>query len=164
MGQILERTDNALTEFLKNQITVEKEIVESLEKALAGMKNSAVKGVLKGISLDSLKHADLYMSAITLLTSTSTALAQADLDQHRALIEKHITIESTLIKILKEKIPQIQNEKVVFLLKAILEDEIRHHALLKMTLETILKAETITEDDWWEMLWSGSPFHGAPGE
>ena len=164
MGKILEKTDNALIEFLKNQITVEKEIVESLEKALVGMKNPAVKGVLKGISLDSLKHADLYTSAITLLTSTPTALAQADLDQHRALIEKHIAIESALIKILKEKIPHIQNEKVVFLLKAILEDEIRHHALLKMTLETIVKSETITEDDWWEMLWSGSPFHGAPGE
>jgi hypothetical protein len=33
-----------------------------------------------------------------------------------------------------------------------------------MTLETLIKAETITEDDWWQMLWEGSPFHGAPGE
>jgi rubrerythrin len=164
MGKILEKTDDALIEFLKNQITVEKGIVESLEKALVDMKNPAVKGVLKGVSLDSLKHADLYTSAITLLTSTPTALAQADLDEHRALIEKHIEIESALIKKLKEKIPQIQNEKVVFLLKAILEDEIRHHAMLKMTLETVVKAETITEDDWWDMLWAGSPFHGAPGE
>ncbi|MGE5556411.1 MAG: ferritin-like domain-containing protein [Methanocella sp.] len=160
----MEKTDDALIEFLKNQITVEKGIVESLEKALVDMKNPAVKGVLKGVSLDSLKHADLYTSAITLLTSTPTALAQADLDEHRALIEKHIEIESALIKKLKEKIPQIQNEKVVFLLKAILEDEIRHHAMLKMTLETVVKAETITEDDWWDMLWAGSPFHGAPGE
>jgi rubrerythrin len=164
MGKILEKTDDALIEFLKNQITVEKGIVESLEKALVDMKNPAVKGVLKGVSLDSLKHADLYTSAITLLTSTPTALAQADLDEHRALIEKHIEIESALIKKLKEKSPQIQNEKVVFLLKAILEDEIRHHAMLKMTLETVVKAETITEDDWWDMLWAGSPFHGAPGE
>lgn len=160
----MEKTDDALIEFLKNQITVEKGIVESLEKALVDMKNPAVKGVLKGVSLDSLKHADLYTSAITLLTSTPTALAQADLDEHRALIEKHIEIESALIKKLKEKSPQIQNEKVVFLLKAILEDEIRHHAMLKMTLETVVKAETITEDDWWDMLWAGSPFHGAPGE
>jgi bacterioferritin (cytochrome b1) len=91
-------------------------------------------------------------------------LAQSDLDEHRGLIQKHIDIESALIKKLKEKIPTIKNEKVVFLLKAILEDEIRHHAMLKMTLETLIKAETITEDDWWQMLWEGSPFHGAPGE
>ncbi len=154
---------DSLMDFLKNQVTVEKEIVESLEKALVDMKNPAVKGVLKGVSLDSVKHAELYTSAITLLTSASTALAQEDLDKHRKLIEKHIEIEAKLIKVLKEKIPDIQNEKVVFLLKAILEDEIRHHAMLKMTLEIVVKGETITEDDWWKMLWEGVPFHGAPG-
>ena len=116
------KTDNTLLDFLKNQVVVEKEIVDSLEKALVDMKNPAVKGVLKGVSLDSVKHAELYTSAITLLTSASTALAQEDLDKQKALIEKHIAIEAKLIKILKEKIPEITNEKVVFLLKAILED------------------------------------------
>jgi len=160
----MEKTDDKLVSFLKNQVAVEKVIVDSLEKVLVGMKNPAVKGVLKGVSLDSVKHAELYTSAITLLTETSTALAQSDLDQHTALIQKHIDIEASLIKVLKEKIPEIKNEKVVFLLKAILEDEIRHHAMLKMVLETVVKGETITEDDWWSMLWEGSPFHGAPGE
>jgi rubrerythrin len=152
-----------LLDFLKNQVAVEKEIVDSLEKALVGMKNPAVKGVLKGVSLDSVKHAELYTSALTLLTQASTALAQEDLDKHRALIQKHIDIEAKLIKILQEKIPAIKNEKVVFLLKAILEDEIRHHAMLKMTLEIVVKGETITEEDWWKMLWENVPFHGAPG-
>jgi rubrerythrin len=159
----MEKKETNLLEFLKNQVTVEKEIASSLENAIIDMKNPAVKGVLKGVSLDSIKHAELYTSAITLLSSTSTALAQADLDQHRALIQKHIEIEANLIKILKEKIPEIKNNKVVFLLKAILEDETRHHAMLKMTLETIIKGETITEDDWWKMLWEGAPFHGTPG-
>ena len=49
------------------------------------MKNPAVKGVLKGVSLDSIKHAELYMAAVTLLTSSSTALTQEHLDEHRAL-------------------------------------------------------------------------------
>ena len=158
------KSDNSLLDFLKNQVVVEKEIVNSLEKALVDMKNPVVKGVLKGVSLDSVKHAELYTSAITLLSSTSIALAQVDLDQHRALIQKHIEIEASLIKVLKNMIPEIKNEKVVFLLKAILEDEIKHHAMLKMVQEIIIKGETITEDDWWSMLWEGSPFHGSPGE
>ncbi len=157
------KNELTLLDFLRNQVSVEKEIVESLEKALVGMKNPAVKGVLKGVSLDSVKHAELYTSAITLLTSASTALAQEDLDEQKTLIQKHIDIESKLIKVLKEKIPEIKNEKVVFLLKAILEDEIRHHAMLKMVLEIIVHGETITEDDWWKLLWEGVPFHGAPG-
>jgi len=152
-----------LVEFLKNQVVVEKEIVDSLEKALQDMVNPAVRGVLKGVSLDSVKHAELYTSAITLLTSASTALKQEDLDLHKELIQHHIDVESKLIKVLKERIPEIQNEKVVFLLKAILEDEIRHHIMLKMVQEIIVHGETITEDDWWKMLWENVPFHGAPG-
>jgi bacterioferritin (cytochrome b1) len=157
-----EKKDNLL-DFLKNQVTVENEIVSSLENAIVDMKNPAVKGVLRGVSLDSTKHAELYTASITLLTSASTALAQQDLDVQRNLIQKHIDIEAKLIKVLKEKIPLIENPKVVFLLKAILEDEIRHHAMLKMVLEIVVKGETITEDDWWKLLWEGVPFHGAPG-
>jgi len=159
----MEKKQNDLVVFLKNQVAVENEIVDSLKKALVDMKNPAVKGVLEGVSLDSVKHAELYTSAITLLTSTPTALAQEDLDKHRDLIQKHIDIEAKLIKLLKEQIPDIKNEKVVFLLNAILEDEIRHHAMLKMTLEIVVKGETITEDDWWKLLWEGAPFHGTPG-
>ena len=152
-----------LLDFLKNQVTVENEIVTSLEKALVDMKNPAVKGVLKGVSLDSVKHAELYSAALTLLTQASTALNQGNLDEQRELIKKHIEIEAKLIKVLQEKIPQIENEKVVFLLKAILEDECRHHTMLKMVLEIIVHGETITEADWWKMLWENVPFHGAPG-
>ena len=159
----MEKPKSNLIEFLKNQIVIENEIVASLEKALVGMMNPAVKGVLKGISLDSVKHAELYTSAITLLAGTSTALTQEHLDQQRALVEKHIEIESTLIKRLQTMIPNIENKKVVFLLKNILADERRHHAMLKLVLEIIVHGETITEEDWWKLLWENVPFHGAPG-
>jgi len=159
----MEKRKNNLVEFLKNQITVEKEIVASLEKPLLSMKNQAVKGVLQGISLDSIKHAELYMSAITLLTGASTALTQENLDEQKALVEKHIQIESELIKRLETMIPTIDDKKVVFLLNSILADEHRHHEMLKMVLEIIVHGETITEDDWWKLLWENVPFHGAPG-
>lgn len=159
----MEKSKNNLLDFLKNQIVMEKEIVASLEKALVDMKNPAVKGVLKGISLDSVKHAELYSSAIVLLTHASTALTQENLDEQRALVEKHIEIEAKLIKHLEVIMPTIENKKVEFLLKAILNDECRHHAMLKMVLDIIVHGETITEADWWKLLWENAPFHGAPG-
>ena len=94
----MEKKKDNLLDFLKNQITVENEIVASLEKALVGMKNPAVKGVLKGVSLDSVKHAELYSAAITLLTNASTALNQDNLDEQTALVKKHIEIEAKLIQ------------------------------------------------------------------
>jgi rubrerythrin len=155
--------DNNLLEFIKKQIQVERQIVDSINNALVDMQNPPVKGVLKGISLDSVKHAEMYEAAFTLLTETSTALTQEDLDKHRALIEKHIKMETELIEKIEQVLPTVTNDKVKLLLNAILSDEKRHHALLKGVLETIVHGETITEDDWWKMLWEDVPFHGTPG-
>jgi ribonucleotide reductase beta subunit family protein with ferritin-like domain len=155
--------NNDLVEFMKRQIVIEREIVESLNKGIADMKNPPVKGVLKGISLDSVKHAELYSAAVTLLTNVSQALTQENLDAQRALVEKHIKMEAELIKKLEKIMPTIENSKVQFLLTSILADERRHHAMLKMVLEIIVHGETITEADWWKLLWENVPFHGAPG-
>ena len=50
------KSKNKSVEFLKKQVEVEKSIVESLDEALPDIRNPAVKGTLRGISLDSLKH------------------------------------------------------------------------------------------------------------
>lgn len=156
-------SDKKLVDFLKKQIVVENEIVDSLNNGLVDVKNPPVKGVLKGISLDSVKHAELYAAAITLMTGVSQALTQENLDKQRKLVEKHIEMEAELIKKLDKVIPTIENDKVKLLLNAILADEKRHHELLKVVLNIIVRGETITEEDWWELLWKNVPFHGAPG-
>lgn len=152
-----------LLDFIKRQIIVEKEIVHSLNKGLLNIENPPVKGVLKGISLDSIKHSELYAAALSLLTKTPKALKQENLDEQKALVAKHIKMEAELIKKLENILPLIKNKKVQFLLDSILADERRHHGLLKKVLEIIVHGETITEADWWEMLWENVPFHGAPG-
>lgn len=156
-------SSESFVDFLKKQITIENEIVNSLNASLLSIGNPVVKGVLKGISLDSVKHADLYASAMKLLTTTPQALTQENLDQQKALIEKHIKIESELISKLETMIPSIENGKVRLLLNAILGDEKRHHELLTTILEIVVRGETITEQDWWDVLWKGAPFHGSPG-
>jgi len=152
-----------LVKFLKDQIKIENKIVESLNKSLPEIGNPTVKGVLKGVSLDSVKHAEMYSSAVMLLTTVSKALTQENLDKQTDLVEKHIQMEAELIQKIGKTLPTVKDKKVVLLLEAILSDEIRHHALLKNVLEILVKGETITEADWWDMLWKDVPFHGAPG-
>jgi rubrerythrin len=161
-GNALSSKDE-LVKLFKNQIQIEKTIVDSVNKGLEEIQNPAVSGVLKGISLDSIKHAQMYSSAIDLLTSVPQALTEKNLDKQKELVEKHIRIEAKLIKILSDVIPSIQNEKVQLLLKAILSDEKRHHALLKKVLDILVRGETITDNEWWDVLWANVPFHGAPG-
>ena len=156
-------SNDELVALFKNQIKIEKTIVDSVTEGLVEINNRAVKGVLKGISLDSTKHAEMYSSAISLLTSIPQALTDGNLDKQRELVEKHIRIEAEIIKKLRAVAPSVQNKKVKLLLTAILSDEVRHHALLKKVLDILVRGETITDDDWWDVLWENVPFHGAPG-
>jgi len=149
--------------FLKEQIKVENKIVDSLNKSLPEIDNSTVKGVLKGISLDSIKHAEMYASAVRLITTVAKAMTQENLDKQKDLVEKHIQMEAELIRKISKVLPTIKDSKVKLLLKAILEDEKRHHGLLKEVLEILVKGETITEADWWDIIWKDVPFHGSPG-
>lgn len=161
-GKMLDSKEE-LIKFMKAQIQVENQIVNSLNNTLVDMKNPPVRGVLKGISLDSVKHAEMYTSAVELLTGVPQALTQEHLDKQKAVVEKHIQMEAELIQKINNVLPSIENEKVKLLLNAILEDEKRHHRLLKMVLDILVRGETITEDDWWDILWKNVPFHGAPG-
>jgi rubrerythrin len=152
-----------LVNLFKEQIKIEQTIVDSVKEGLVEIENSAVKGVLAAISLDSLKHAEMYSSAINLLTSVPQALTEKNLDKQKELVKKHIQLEALVIKKLHEIIPSVQNEKIKLLLDAILADEKRHHALLQKVLEILVKGETITNKEWWDVMWENVPFHGAPG-
>ena len=156
-------SNGKLVNFLNDQLRIENKIVDSLRSSLVEMANPAVKGVLKGISLDSAKHAEMYAAAINLLTGVPPALTQEHVDKQRELVEKHIRMEAELIEKIGEALPNIENDKVKLLLNAILLDEKRHHQLLKEVLEILVRGETITDEDWWDILWKNVPFHGAPG-
>ncbi len=152
-----------LTKFLRKQITIENTIVDSLNNSLGEISNQAVRGVLKGISLDSVKHAEMYTAAVKLLTDVTPPLTQENLDTQIELVRNHIRLEAELIQKIGKILPNIENEKVSLLLNAILTDEKRHHALLTEVLQILVQGETITEEDWWDLIWKNVPFHGSPG-
>jgi len=152
-----------LLEFIRKQAEVEEEIVESLNKSLDRIDNPAVRNVLKGISYDSLKHADMYRSIDKLLTEPLPPLSHESLLEQRDLVEKHIDYEEKLIEEIERVLPEIDDEKVKLVLKAILEDEKRHHELLKKVLEVIIRAESIDPQELWNLIWRDVPFHGTPG-
>jgi len=149
--------------FFEKQAFVEKEIVRSIDKALVTIRNPAVKGVLKGISLDSVKHAEMYKAAIDLMSSVPPALNQAEFDELTKFVKKHVADEEMAIMSMEEVMNQVEDDKVKLLLEAIFSDEQRHHKLLSQIMDILVKRETITEEDWWDILWKNVPFHGAPG-
>lgn len=146
-----------LLSFLENQIKLENQIVKSVSTGLEEIDNEAVASALRGISLDSLKHAEMYRSAIALLSMSSAALNEDQLGVQKSVIERHIRMEEAVIMELEKKLPGVENPKVVLLLKAVLVDERRHHRLLQNMLEILVKGETVTGGDWWDAIWGDVP-------
>jgi len=137
-------------------------VVESLNRSLDRVENPAVKSVLKGISYDSLKHADMYRSVEKRPAEPLPPLSHESLLEQRGLIEKHIEYEMRLIAEIEKILPEVGDEKVALVLNAILADERRHHELLRRVLEVTVKAEAVTANELWGLVWKDVPFHGAP--
>lgn len=146
-----------MIKFFERQIALENKIVESVHEAVDQIENEAVSTALKGISLDSTKHAMMYQSVISLMTTSSAALNEEQLDLQKKVIENHIKMEEAVIKELKKVVPTVENKKVGLILSAILKDEERHHKLLKTLYEILIKGESVTEGDWWDALWGDVP-------
>ena len=152
-----------MIKFFEKQVFLENEIATSINKALVNIRNPAVRGVLKGISLDSVKHGEMYKAAIELLSTVLPALSQQEFDDLMKFVKKHIAEEERAIISMEEIMNQVEDEKVKLLLEAIFADEQRHHKLLNAVMEILVRRETIGEEDWWDILWKDVPFHGAPG-
>lgn len=157
------KTKNAeLLEFFRQQGKREEDIVKSINKAVKDLKNLVVVLVLKGISFDSAKHADLYKAAESII-SVAPAMSEAELKRLQKTVAWHIDNEEKLMAKLQDAIEKTEDKRARFLLESIMTDEKRHHELLKTLMDTVVRGETITDDEWWEIVWRNVPFHGAPG-
>lgn len=151
-----------LRAFLKDQIILENDNVSAIEDSVKEIENMIVKTTLQGISFDSMKHAELYRSAIRLLSGFEKALSEQEYVKIQEVIRKHIEIEELMLRRVTEAMSKTENRNVRFLLESIAADEKRHHDLLLKIRDTLIRGQTITEDEWWEFVWGSVPFHGAP--
>jgi rubrerythrin len=154
--------ENELITFFREQAEQEEEIVRSINKAVQKLTNPVVVSVLKGMSLDSIKHADMYKAAESVV-KVAPALSEDELDHLNEVVSWHIDNEEKVMKKVDAFIKKVEDNKIRFLLESIQADEKRHHELLKTIMDVIGRGETITKDEWWEIMWRNVPFHGSPG-
>ena len=139
-------------EFFKNQIKLEKEIIDTASKSVDGLKNDLVKELILTIVTDSGKHASMLKALITLNSGVTPFVKEEISEELSDNIRKHIELEAKAISTYKELLDQLKNEKEKLLVKAIYQDEIKHHSLLKKIYKTIIEAETLTENEMWDFL------------
>ncbi|MHA2175181.1 MAG: ferritin family protein [Candidatus Hodarchaeales archaeon] len=150
-------------EFFKKQVKLENDIVLAAENSVKDFKNKIVKGLIEGIASDSTKHASLLNSLISAHEDSNPLIDEKVTDQLKENLETHIKLESEAIETYKVLLSSLEDEKERLIIKYVLNDEIRHHSLLKRIHKMIVEKETFTEQDLWDLTWKDSISHGSPG-
>jgi len=161
-GESMKTTEEELIRLLREQIKLERKMVDSMNRTTMKLKNAVVKQLLNGIALDSKKHQDI-LNAIIELLRVATAMTEVERDQLSAIIGEHIEVEERMLNNVKVIGDKTDNVRVKFLLQYIASDEKRHHQTLREIMDYIISKEIITEEEWWDALYRDAVAHGAPG-
>jgi rubrerythrin len=146
----------------KGMAGVEKAYYDRLVNSAKEITNPVVKVVMEAVAQDSLKHSIMY-EVIAELLKVRPMISEVELEKIASEIEHHIKTEEEMINYLKKLLEGgVENKAVKFLLEAILKDEVFHHSLLKNVLEMIVRRESFTESDAWELVWKDVASHGTP--
>ena len=125
-----------------------------------GYGNEVVRELIRSIMVDSKKHAGLYKAAAYIMEGRSLSITDVEYESLEKKLRLHIEKEQEMLEAVKQLIDEVKDERVQKLLIMIYEDELMHHPFLESFLEAILKRETITEEDIWDMLFRDLPTHG----
>jgi len=122
-----------------------------------------VKELIEGIASDSTKHASLLSSLVATHEGSNPLIDEEVTEQLKTNLEEHIRLEQQAIDTYKELWKTLTDENEKLIIKYILNDEIRHHTLLKRIHKMVVEKETLTEQDLWDLTWKDSLSHGSPG-
>ena len=139
-------------EFYKEQVELENSIVEKAEKTVRGMENILVRELILGIALDSKKHAGMLNALISMYTKPTPSIAEELGNELKEAIAEHIKLEQQAVETYQEKLETTDNESERLIIKAILNDEKKHHKLLQTIQKMIVEKLTLSEKELWEMI------------
>ena len=152
-------------EFYKEQIEIEQKIVAAAQKAVKGIKNPLVREMILAVALDSQKHETMLNALLDRLTGPSPAIDEKVSEEIAHAIQEHVELEAEAMKKYQDYIDNLSfmdnREKIV--IKSILDDEKRHHELMRWIYKTIVEKETLIEEDIWDHMWEDAFSHGTPG-
>ena len=89
--------DKELIKFIEEQIVLEKKIVEISKKSVDDIKNVLVRELIRGITMDSKKHALLLTALKGMLEGPTPLIEEENFDVIKETIEKHIELEAKAI-------------------------------------------------------------------
>ena len=111
-----------------------------------------IRELILSIGLDSKKHASMLNALISLLTRPTPSVPEEISSEIKNNIAKHIQMEVQAIETYQKLLASIDDESEKVVIKAILNDEIKHHSLLKTINKMIVEKLSLSEKEFWDMV------------
>lgn len=133
-----------LDEDALSKIKTQKDFEDLTAKKLTPLYESAKTPVIKlfihSLILDTMRHSDTYQMLIDLNSSAQIGQESKDIGQKELAI--HIKEEAQMLKQTKDISEVVKGKKIKQLILNILEEEKKHHRVLKELLEILNKEST----------------------
>jgi len=139
-------------DFYKEQIELENHIHKKAESTVKDIGNIVINELITGIALDSKKHATLLNALVSLHTKATPSIAEKYGSDIKESINEHIELERKAIDTYNKLLETVDNESEKIIIRAILNDEIKHHSLLKTIQKMVIENLTLSEKDFWDLV------------
>jgi rubrerythrin len=150
----------SIAERLNMLSDLEEKYAVELDREYRGYGNEVVRELIASVMIDSKKHAGLYKAAAMIASGKSLAITKEEYDILESKLKLHIEKEKEMLDAVKELLDEVKDERIKKILMKIYDDELMHHPFMVSFLELVLKRETISEQDIWDMLFRDLPTHG----
>jgi rubrerythrin len=144
----------------KSQIELEKQIINTAEISAKNIDNIMVREMILGIAMDSRKHESLLKTLIN-LHEKFALIDEKITNELKRNLEEHIRLEKRAIDSYQELWEDLEDEKEKFIIRYILNDEKRHHNLLKQLHKKLVEKITFTNEDYWNWAWKDTEWGGG---
>ncbi|MFQ5711773.1 MAG: hypothetical protein ACE5GD_08350 [Candidatus Geothermarchaeales archaeon] len=139
---------------LREQTRLEQEIARALSPLADTTKNSVFKMFLRRLALDSMRHSDMLQAVIDL--HTGAVVSDIDKKTMAKELDGHIRNEGEMLNRIQIIMSEVEDEKTRSLLKDMILEEKRHHQILNGLLKIIERVESISDEDWWDIVYDRS--------
>lgn len=138
------KNENTLSDLMKSQITLEKNIAEKLRTLEQRVDSIAARLLIREMQLDTEKHAVILGEALKVVGAPEsfwdyTINIDADKRAVKRELQEHIDAEEKMLKAIREEERKTDDEALRLLLKHFAEDEEKHHSALKTILSKTFK-------------------------
>jgi rubrerythrin len=138
------KKEKNLSDLMKEQIKLEKEIAEKLHTLEQRVDSAAARLMIREMQLDTKKHAEILGEALKVIGGPKsfwdyTIHIDADKRAVRKELEEHVKAEEKMMEQIEEESKKTDDEALKLLLNHFAEDERKHHKYLKTILNKAYK-------------------------